>query len=329
MSKRGGAPRAKFIWSTTSTPPRAARAASSNLFLLAGNGELPAQRHPDHVALGRPDERLGFRNEPRFVIDPSHARDGLHRRHRIAASRFREGVRRKGDVAAGHLDLPLVEHRVLQRRVAARGKVGFHRSGIHPGRNHPKDSQRNHARPPFAAPPEKPVHSTSCGSGNREKTNPCEAVKLEITRNGPTSDSGPANCLFSGRPLILAIVARANHFRMKQLRHSVIRAGLEALYFTGAHYLLRPIFAGDRRHFHAASSAARPRRRVPAQPAPRGHARVSARHAVAPSRAGHRRHYHGRGTSAAGRTQLFAAVRLFHVRRRVSRQPGFRTAGAA
>jgi peptidoglycan/xylan/chitin deacetylase (PgdA/CDA1 family) len=31
---------------------------------------------------------------------------------------------------------------------------------------------------------------------------------------------------------------------MKQLRHSVIRAGLEALYFTGAHHLLRPIFAG-------------------------------------------------------------------------------------
>jgi peptidoglycan/xylan/chitin deacetylase (PgdA/CDA1 family) len=31
---------------------------------------------------------------------------------------------------------------------------------------------------------------------------------------------------------------------MKQLRHSVIRAGLEALYYTGAHYLLRPVFAG-------------------------------------------------------------------------------------
>jgi peptidoglycan/xylan/chitin deacetylase (PgdA/CDA1 family) len=31
---------------------------------------------------------------------------------------------------------------------------------------------------------------------------------------------------------------------MKQLRNSVIRAGLEALYFTGAHHLLRPIFAG-------------------------------------------------------------------------------------
>ncbi len=31
---------------------------------------------------------------------------------------------------------------------------------------------------------------------------------------------------------------------MKQLRNTVIRAGLEALYFSGAHYLLRPIFAG-------------------------------------------------------------------------------------
>ncbi|MFZ2158350.1 MAG: polysaccharide deacetylase family protein [Bradyrhizobium sp.] len=31
---------------------------------------------------------------------------------------------------------------------------------------------------------------------------------------------------------------------MKQLRNNVIRVGLEALYFTGAHYLMRPIFAG-------------------------------------------------------------------------------------
>jgi peptidoglycan/xylan/chitin deacetylase (PgdA/CDA1 family) len=31
---------------------------------------------------------------------------------------------------------------------------------------------------------------------------------------------------------------------MKQLRNTVIRAGLGALYFSGAHYLLRPIFAG-------------------------------------------------------------------------------------
>ncbi|HJZ19415.1 MAG TPA: polysaccharide deacetylase family protein, partial [Bradyrhizobium sp.] len=31
---------------------------------------------------------------------------------------------------------------------------------------------------------------------------------------------------------------------MKQFRHNVIRAGLEALYFSGAHYLLRPILGG-------------------------------------------------------------------------------------
>ena len=31
---------------------------------------------------------------------------------------------------------------------------------------------------------------------------------------------------------------------MKQFRNNVIRAGLEALYFTRAHHLLRPVFAG-------------------------------------------------------------------------------------
>ena len=31
---------------------------------------------------------------------------------------------------------------------------------------------------------------------------------------------------------------------MKRLRSTVIRAGLEALYSSGAHYLMRPIFAG-------------------------------------------------------------------------------------
>ena len=31
---------------------------------------------------------------------------------------------------------------------------------------------------------------------------------------------------------------------MKLFRNTVIRAGLEALYFSGAHVLLRPIFSG-------------------------------------------------------------------------------------
>ena len=41
LSKRGGAPRDRFVRSTTSTPPRLARAASINRPLLAGSGELP------------------------------------------------------------------------------------------------------------------------------------------------------------------------------------------------------------------------------------------------------------------------------------------------
>ena len=62
---------------------------------------------------------------------------------------------------------------------------------------------------------------------------------------------------------------------MKQLRNTVIRAGLEALYFTGAHHLLRPIFSGVGAIFML--HHVRPRRdgRVPAQPSSRGHARNS------------------------------------------------------
>src|SRR5450755_2086931 len=72
-----------------------------------------------------------------------------------------------------------------------RGEIRFHRQRIGPGRNSPKDDQWNDARPPFAAPLEKSVHSTSCGSGKREKTNPCEAVKLEMARIDPIGRQPP------------------------------------------------------------------------------------------------------------------------------------------
>jgi peptidoglycan/xylan/chitin deacetylase (PgdA/CDA1 family) len=53
------------------------------------------------------------------------------------------------------------------------------------------------------------------------------------------------NSFFSGLSLSLARNAnRPARALMKQLRNTVIRAGLEALYFSGAHVLLRPIFAG-------------------------------------------------------------------------------------
>src|ERR1700754_4729555 len=59
-----------------------------------------------------------------------------------------------------------------------------------------------------------------------------------------TKDDGPTNCLFSGRPLASNHDTTGQSILMKQLRNHVIRAGLGALYFTGAHFLLRPIFAG-------------------------------------------------------------------------------------
>ncbi|MGX1421440.1 peptidoglycan/xylan/chitin deacetylase (PgdA/CDA1 family) [Bradyrhizobium elkanii] len=53
------------------------------------------------------------------------------------------------------------------------------------------------------------------------------------------------NSFFSGLSLSLPRNAnRPARALMKQLRNTVIRAGMEALYFSGAHILLRPIFAG-------------------------------------------------------------------------------------
>jgi len=54
----------------------------------------------------------------------------------------------------------------------------------------------------------------------------------------------PANRFFSGLPLSSPGPPTGRLALMKILRNTVIRAGLEALYFSGAHYLLRPIFAG-------------------------------------------------------------------------------------
>ena len=161
------------------------------LALAGRQRRTAAERHLDHVALGRPDERLGFGNKAGFVVDQPHARHGFDGGQRAAAAIFRECIGGKRDVAARDRDPALVEHGILQRRRALRGEIGFHRQGVGPGRNSPKDDQWNDARPPFAAPPEKSVHSTSCGSGKREKTNPCEAVKLEMTQVRPIGGRPP------------------------------------------------------------------------------------------------------------------------------------------
>ena len=58
------------------------------------------------------------------------------------------------------------------------------------------------------------------------------------------ADNRPDNRFFSTRPLVSQPHAKAEPAPMKQFRHNVIRAGLEALYLTRAHHLLRPVFGG-------------------------------------------------------------------------------------
>jgi hypothetical protein len=132
--------------------------------LAGGQRRTAAERDPDHVPLRRPDERLGFRHQMRFVVDQPHAGHGFHRRHRAAPAVFGEGIGTERDVAALHRDPRLIQHGILERGGTLAGEIGFQRSGIGPDRDGPKDDKRYNTRPPFAAPPERSVHSTSCGS---------------------------------------------------------------------------------------------------------------------------------------------------------------------
>ena len=156
-------------------------------------GELPPQRHPGDIPLGRPDERLGLGNETGLVVDQPHARHGLHRRHRAAPAVLREGLGRKGDVAAGNRDPPSCRDGILERGIerAARSassggvlvqaaKAQKMTNGITPGHH-----LLLHLKSPCIRVP--------AGSGNAEKTNPCGAVKPEITRRGDGAADMPAN----------------------------------------------------------------------------------------------------------------------------------------
>jgi hypothetical protein len=137
----------------------------------------------------------------------------LDRRQRAAAPILGERVGAQGDITAGNHDPELVEHDILERRRAAGRQIGLHGSGADPAGNDPQGDQGDQARPPFAAPLEKTVHSISAqrdpqlhdsspllalrstsraagaarGTSNlstwkdREKTNPWRAVKPEIS----------------------------------------------------------------------------------------------------------------------------------------------------
>ena len=116
---------------------------------------------------------------------------------------------------------------------------------------------------------------------------------------------------------------------MKLLRNTVIRAGLEALYFSGAHFLLRPIFAGVGAIFML--HHVRPRREGEFQPnyhlevepdflrAMLAHLRALDVDIVTMDEV-HQR---------LSERNFRATLRLLHSRRRLSRQPRFRAAGDA
>ena len=148
--------------------------------LARRQGRTARQRHPKDVAFGRPDKRLGFGNEPGFIVNQPHARHRFHRRHRTLPAVFRECIRRKRHVAACDRDSPFVEDGVLEGGGRTLHQVGFKRFGARPGRDSPKDDQRNDARPPFATPPEKSVHSSSRRGPERRENKPLRGCQ---TRN--------------------------------------------------------------------------------------------------------------------------------------------------
>jgi hypothetical protein len=105
---------------------------------------------------------------------------------------------------------------------------------------------------------------------------------------------------------------------MKQFRNNVIRAGLEALYFTGAHVLLRPIFAGVGGIFML--HHVRPRRDSAFQP--NHHLEITPEFLRAMLA-----HLRARGIDIVTIDEMHQ--RLVHLRRRLPRQPRFRAAGDA
>ena len=188
LSKRGGAPRDRVRPVDHFDAAEIGAGRLHQPALARRQRRTARQRHPEDVAFGRPDKRLGFGNEPGFIVNQPHARHGFHRRHRTLPAVFRERIRRKRHVAARDRDSPFVEDGILEGGGRTLRQIGFQRLGAGPGRDSPKDDQRNDARPPFATPPEKSVHSSSRGVWNREKTNPCEAVKPEMTRRPKGSE---------------------------------------------------------------------------------------------------------------------------------------------
>ena len=134
-------------------------------FCFAGRQRrIAAQCDLCDVPLSRPYERLRFGNQAALVIDEPHAWHCFDRTDRAATAVFRKCIRGEGNVAPRDIDPGFVEHGTFKHRAGAGGQIGFQWSGACPNSHCPKDGQWNQARPPFAAPLEKSVHSTSRGA---------------------------------------------------------------------------------------------------------------------------------------------------------------------
>ena len=183
--------------SATSTPLSDARAASSSLPLMAGSGVLPPS--VTRTTSRSADQTNGRASGTRRLSSLTSRTPGTASTEATALRRPSSENASAENVTSRPATAILVLSRTVSfsAAVGALGQIGLQRRGAGPGRERPKDDKGNRARPPFAAPPEKSVHSPSCEGLEPEKTNPCKAVKLEIPRRRPICCGLLTNCFFS------------------------------------------------------------------------------------------------------------------------------------
>src|SRR5262249_11027387 len=243
-SKRGGAPRANPIWSATSTLPRPAFATSSSRPLTCGNGALPAS--VTRTTSRSADQTNGLASGMRRVSSLTRRTPGT------VATAINAPLRPSEENASAEkvTSRPATVTRFLSStasltaafdraaRSASSGSVLVQAakaqkttSKIAPGHHlllHPRG----------------PCIRVPVAFESREKSNPWQAVKPQATAAVRREKDRWNKGFFSDRSLRSSRNSTRQLPAMKQLRSTVIRAGLEALYYSGAHRLLRPLFAG-------------------------------------------------------------------------------------
>ena len=173
------------------------------------------------------------------------------------------------------------------------------------------------------------LRPAACWSRAGRRPRKADAVRDQLGNAG-FSDIA----VFTGTPPALDAETRARRrgltaprqLDVAGLKKLVLRGGMEALYFTGAHHLLRPLTAGVGAILTLHHVRPPRARRVPAEPAARSVAGVPRRRApLAAPRAGRSR-LARRDASPAHRARFPPPLRVPHVRRRLSRQSALRAA---